>query len=574
MLRVITTLLLLSIVNIAGAADTIDSVLKQYVRPIIPATGLQDPSKPGEYKFKTMEYGQSKTFSFSKPDILTPTISLPDFLADYSRNQKYTDDAYHKFDSSSLGLDAKVWTPIGKGPFPLAFLVHGNSDPGFDYLAELLVSRGYIVAQIDQTYLNGLWGENGARGWILLEHLKLWRNWNREVDSEFYQKVDMERIALIGMSRGGEAVALAAAFNQWQKIPGLDEPTNFNFSIKAVAALAPMDGQYMHAGGANVIKNVNYMVLQGGHDADVYQYLGSRQWQRTHFDDGKDHIKLAIYIYRANHINFNQDMSGAFNFGQRGDFDLHLLSPAQQEHLTKVFVSAFLEDSLFERVEHRALLLHPSTREFGLPEDIYISRYKTSNFDVIEDFESGFDKVSVPTNNSNNPPKPMPIEVVAERLRNGTKTANDVLDIKLEKGVKTHVRFKLSKPSIDKKVKSGHFNLQFSLARADSGEATMNPYNLLSDAKIALLADSTVIHNQALGSAGTVSPLLLSDYSELESDDFKYPVTEPVLQTFSVPIKLENFDERAINIDKDLELDLIFLPNQDVHIILDDIGAF
>lgn len=317
-----------------------------------------------------MEYGQQTFFSFSKPDIVTPTIDPPDFLADYSRKEKYTDNAYHQFDSSNLALDAKVWLPKGEGPFPLALLVHGNSDPGFNYLGELLASRGYIVAQIDQTYLNGLWGENGARGWILLEHLDLWRQWNQQVSNLMYQKVDMERIALIGMSRGGEAVALAAAFNQWQDMPRSDEPLHFNFPIKAVIGLAPMDGQYMHVDGANIIKNVNYLVQQGGHDADVYQYLGSRQWQRTYFDDDKDHIKQALYIYRANHINFNQDMSGGFHWGQRGDFDAKLLAPAQQEQLTKVFVSAFLEDSLFDRVEYRTLLQQPFTREFGLPEDI------------------------------------------------------------------------------------------------------------------------------------------------------------------------------------------------------------
>ena len=46
-----------------------------------------------------------------------------------------------------------------------------------------------------------------GRGWLLLEHLKRWRTWNDSSGSPFYRKVDMGNIALMGHSRGGEAVA-------------------------------------------------------------------------------------------------------------------------------------------------------------------------------------------------------------------------------------------------------------------------------------------------------------------------------------------------------------------------------
>jgi hypothetical protein len=219
-------------------------------------------------------------------------------------------------------------------------------------------------------------------------------------------------------------------------------------------------------------------------------------------------------------------------------------------------------------------LQQPFTGEFGLPEDIYISRYKTSKFDMIEDFESSLDKVNVYKNKDNNSLVKLPVEAVAERLRNGTETPNQVLNLQLEKDVKTHVRIKLSKPDFYADVKNRKFNLGVSLARADSGEATSTQYNLLKDVKVEILAESTVIYTETLGSAGVISPLLLSDYSELESDDWHYPVTEPVLQTYSLPIQLKRLDEKTINKDLDLALDLIFEPNQDVHIILDDVGIF
>ena len=58
-------------------------------------------------------------------------------------------------------------------------IVHGNhnmkefSDPGYGYLGELLASRGFILVSVDENFLNGnIRGENDARGWMLLQHLR------------------------------------------------------------------------------------------------------------------------------------------------------------------------------------------------------------------------------------------------------------------------------------------------------------------------------------------------------------------------------------------------------------------
>ena len=59
-------------------------------------------------------------------------------------------------------------------------------------------------------------------------------------------KVDLDRVALMGHSRGGEAVAHAAAFNRLRYYP--DDTSlefDFNFGVRAVVAIAPVDGQYL-----------------------------------------------------------------------------------------------------------------------------------------------------------------------------------------------------------------------------------------------------------------------------------------------------------------------------------------
>ena len=53
------------------------------------------------------------------------------------------------------------------------------SDPGYAWLGELLASRGFILASIDENFLNGnARAENDARGWMLLKHLEVFRALN------------------------------------------------------------------------------------------------------------------------------------------------------------------------------------------------------------------------------------------------------------------------------------------------------------------------------------------------------------------------------------------------------------
>ena len=197
-------------------------------------------------------------------------------------------------------------------------VVHGNhsmteySDPGYAYLGELLASRGFIVVSVDENFFNGgLYGkssgENDARAWILLQHLEVWEDWNRNAFSPFYHKVDWENIALIGHSRGGEAVALAAYFNRLTHYPNNARIIwDFDFNIRSVVAIAPVDGQHKPADHLPELTDINYLVLQGSHDADLYFFDGIQQYQRVSFSDpDSDWFKASLYIYRANHGQFN-----------------------------------------------------------------------------------------------------------------------------------------------------------------------------------------------------------------------------------------------------------------------------
>src|SRR5205823_93361 len=300
------------------------------------------------------------------------------------------------FDVDKLPLNARVCYPEGAGPFPLALIVHGNhrmsefSDPGYEYLGELLASRGFILVSIDENFINGglfhdppLKPGSAVRGWLLLEHLKVWREWDQAAGNPFQGEVDLSRIALMGHSRGGEEAATAAAFNRMKYYP---EDANikfgYGFTIKGVVAIAPADGQYKPAEQDRWISDVSYLTLQGAHDADVSSFLGSRQWDHVKFTQPGPWFKAEIYAYRANHGQFNT-VWGRTDAGQPLSWLLNLkpLMPGEeQRRISKTYISAFLEATLHDRREYLPLFQDWRVGRDWLPDTLYEDRYQDASY--------------------------------------------------------------------------------------------------------------------------------------------------------------------------------------------------
>lgn len=284
---------------------------------------LPDPSQPGAYPVRTLLYGSGddrrRAEYGADVDLVTQPVDGAALIDGWSGLRT----AYWGFGPTALPLNGRVWYPEGAGPFPLVVFVHGqhpigeDSDPGYAYLGELLASRGFIAVSVDENFLNlsplldliilqGLEGENDLRAWLLLEHVQLWRDWNADPETPFYQNVDLDNVALIGHSRGGEAVAVAAAFNPLPYYPdNAAVRFDYGFNIRAVVGIAPVDGTYTPADQIVTLENVNYLVLHGAHDMDVFTFQGANQYARVQFDDGSDRFKAAVYVYGANHGQFN-----------------------------------------------------------------------------------------------------------------------------------------------------------------------------------------------------------------------------------------------------------------------------
>ena len=363
-----------------------------------------DPSAPGPYRVQKLFYGVGN--DIRRPEygssvaIKTRTVDASDFFKDFKGWKRWIRKKFWGFDVDKLPLNARVWYPEGPGPFPLALIVHGNhnmadfSDPGYAYLGELLASRGIILASIDENFLNsGLFHDppkqQAVRGWMLLEHLKLWQDWNKTAGNPFHGKVDMSRIAVMGHSRGGEAAATAATFNRMKYDPeDANIKFDYNFSIKAVVAIAPVDGQYKPAGQYRWIEDVSYLTLQGAHDMDVDSFHGSRQWDHLRFTKPGPWFKAEIYAYRANHGQFNT-VWGNDDAGKPLGWLLNLkpLIPGEdQRRISKTYISSFLEATLKDHREYTPLFEDWRVARDWLPDTLYMNRYQDTNFIPLASF--------------------------------------------------------------------------------------------------------------------------------------------------------------------------------------------
>lgn len=358
---------------------------------------LANPSLPGPYEVQTLTYGSGnerhRPEYAQNANLVTPAVDGSAFITGWDGLDGILRTWYWGFDPTQLPLNARVWFPDGKGPFPLILLVHGNhemmafSEDGYAYLGNLFASHGMIAASIDENFFNNSWFEwegvdaAAARGWLILEHLKRWRQWNSEKGNPFYGKVDMQHIGLLGHSRGGEAIAVAAALNPLKHYPNDGTMLfDYGFNIVALAAIAPVDGQFKPAGLPIRLENVDYFIMHGSHDGDIRSFQGLEQYQRIKFTDPDFHFKTALYIFGANHGQFNdnwglQDAS----YPSATLYELGgIISKNEQQKIAEVYLSAFFEAALKGETDYLPLFRDYRSGASWLPRTEYVNQYEDS----------------------------------------------------------------------------------------------------------------------------------------------------------------------------------------------------
>jgi dienelactone hydrolase len=363
-----------------------------------------NPGNPGTFKVKTLFYGSGD--DKQRPEyrdqvtIKTKTVDASPY-ASITGTQAKTRKDFFGFDLKKAPINARVWYPEGDGPFPLVLVVHGNhdwrqfSDPGYGYLGELLASRGFILASVDENFLNGLGSENDARAWVLLKHLEAWKQFNDTTAGPFYHRVDMTNIALMGHSRGGEAVSIAAAFNKLRYYPDdFKQEFHFNFAIKSIVAIAPVDGQYKPTGQPTPLENVNYLIIHGSHDGDVSTATGIRQYERIKFtDEQQPYFKAVMFMYRANHGQWNTVWGNKDGGPRSGNaLDLRaLIDPEEQRQFAKVVIGGFLEATLHGNRDYVPMFRDYRTAGAWLPKTIYTTAFEEGGYHALAEYSEDVD---------------------------------------------------------------------------------------------------------------------------------------------------------------------------------------
>jgi len=255
-----------------------------------------------------------------------------------------------KLVSFNQPLRGSVTYPDSPGPWPVALMLHGRHEtcidregegfvpePGYDnpncpdvirpdgtviqrwvrsyqgygYLARRLASQGYLVVSPDANLLVSyeFYSQRAgikAREQVIGATLDLLNRWNagtelpvRDVPGgpvvgEFSGNIDLERLAIMGHSRGGDAATQFIAFNHKRSTV---------YPLGGVVAIGPTDipGTDPFRFGAT-----NLAELLPGCDGDVTSLEGGHVFERIKGSHRKDGAELFQWLVQgANHNFFN-----------------------------------------------------------------------------------------------------------------------------------------------------------------------------------------------------------------------------------------------------------------------------
>ena len=230
-------------------------------------------------------------------------------------------------------------TSLSGGPFPLMVFLHGRhstcfsgsssflewpctagrlpipSFRGYDYIADVLASHGYIVVSISANGINAR--DNSitdlgmqARAELLQHHLNVWNSFNTTggapFGTKFVGRIDMTRIGTMGHSRGGEGVMRHFLHNQ-----SLGSP----YTIRAVFPLAPVN---FHR---PLVTGVSHLTLLPYCDGDVSDLQGVHYFDDVRYAVSGDLTpKHTLLVMGGNHNFFNTVWTPGFGFPASDDW--------------------------------------------------------------------------------------------------------------------------------------------------------------------------------------------------------------------------------------------------------------
>lgn len=358
-------------------------------------SGFNEYISDGKYTVGTLTYGPSAM------DIDTEPVNLKYYEKRTSLYKRFM-DFVSDYSVETAPVTGVIWYPEEKTECPVFFMVHGAHDAdtpsfmGYEYLGRYLASNGYVVVSVDENIVNELGCGNNIRAVLLLENMKSILNENNDSNSLLYNKIDSEKIAIGGHSRGGEMVATAYLFNDLDMYPDNGNiEFDYHFNISSIVAIAPTVDQYIPSGHSVAIQDVDYLLIHGTNDQDVTSMMGEKQYNNVSFSKRRDRIycKASVYIMGANHGQFNSKW-GRYDLtpGLNGYLNTNnFISKNDQELIAKAYIRIFLDRSLNGNMTYVDLLEDVRIYKDVLPKTVYVTNYMDSDYDRICDFDDSVD---------------------------------------------------------------------------------------------------------------------------------------------------------------------------------------
>jgi hypothetical protein len=283
-----------------------------------------------------------------------------------------------RFPADAAGATTPGQISAAQASYPLVVLVHGNSSftnsyQGYDYLLDHLALNGFIAASIHMQP-----GQNGTdRARILQAHLPI-------LFGMFGPKA-ANNIGLMGHSRGGEAVVIAARLNN-------QEGWGFNFN--AVISLAPTN-QYTfeNFGGAWAAP---YLVIYGSLDGDLG---GISDTGFELYDHASDTPKTMAFVYGACHDRFNTVWGDSdFYFGELTAADqAAVVSAATHRAIAKGYMAGFFRQHLMAEMQFGGIFRGewvPAAVSVSAPTMKIYTQYEDMVVRTVDNFEGAHSATS------------------------------------------------------------------------------------------------------------------------------------------------------------------------------------
>jgi hypothetical protein len=560
----------------------------------VQSLAASNPAESGDYAYHAFTYASGNDLHRKEYGSDAALISSSvDASAYIQKGWPKLRSLFWGFDYSSLPLNGRVWMPEGEGPFPLVLMVHGNhmmedySDGGYAYLGEMMASRGFIAVSLDENFLNySAWtgipdNDFKVRAWVILKHLEQLAAYAEQPENPFYQKIDYTKTALLGHSRGGQAVAMAADAGRWFKNDPVWKTVTDHYHIASVIALAPTD-KAIDSQQAQ-LKDVNYLTLQGARDGDVHDFYGDRQYIRSSYSSGSTAFKSSLYIADANHSQFNSDWGLRDQALPSGLFLNRslIMDGAEQRQITKVYVSAFLETTLLGKSEYRGLFRDYRTGLQWLPETAYYSRFQGGDYRALVTFDEDRDKKTAGRGTAEAQGMGWTEELAKDREDKSKATYGVVLERTAHVGQEAFYRIKLKEGAAPPLAPEEADGLSFSLANrnTDNLDGVFEESSLSPEVEVELTDSNDNSARLALSDVMEVLPLphtqfTLTPWLEERISDGKYSdSTEAVFQTYELPF--ERFQEVEPTLEPENLAEITFyLEEEGDKIMLDNIGFY